>query len=68
MGEVTGQKFEVAHSEAEDYDVVATWLKDGTQSFAPIQLKEVPPTAPPGNPPVESCMIEGGRPKVAVVQ
>lgn len=28
-----------------DYDAVATWIKDGTQSFAPIQLKEVPPAA-----------------------
>jgi hypothetical protein len=43
MGEVTGRKFGVAHSEAEDYDAVATWFKDGTLSFAPIQLKEVPP-------------------------
>jgi len=45
MSELTGQKYAVAHSEAVDYDAVATWIKDGTQSFAPIQLKEVPPTA-----------------------
>jgi hypothetical protein len=45
MSELTGQKYAVAHSEALDYDAVATWIKDGTQSFAPIQLKEVPPTA-----------------------
>lgn len=44
MSELTGQKYAVAHSEAADYDVVATWIKDGTQSFAPIQLKELPPT------------------------
>lgn len=43
MSEATGQKFGVAHSEADDYDAVATWIEGGTQSFAPIQLKEVPP-------------------------
>lgn len=46
MGELTGRKRAVAHAEAEDYDAVATWIEDdGTQSFAPIQLKEVPPAA-----------------------
>lgn len=45
MSELTGQKYAVAHSEAVDYDAVATWIKDGTQTFAPIQLKEVPPAA-----------------------
>lgn len=45
MSRLTGQKYAVAHSEAVDYDAVATWVRDGTQYFAPIQLKEVPPTA-----------------------
>jgi hypothetical protein len=43
VSEVTGQKFGIAHCEDEDYDAVATWVRDGTQSFAPTQLKEVPP-------------------------
>ncbi len=41
VSEVTGQKFGAAHCEDEDYDAVATWVRDGTQSFAPTQLKEV---------------------------
>lgn len=45
VSEVTGQRFGVAHCQDEDYDAVATWIKDGTQSFAPTQLKEVPPAA-----------------------
>jgi hypothetical protein len=45
MSELTGQKYAVAHSEAVDYDAVATWINEDTQSFAPIQLMEVPPTA-----------------------
>jgi len=43
MGEVMGRGFGVAHSETDEYDAVATWIKDDTQSFAPIQLKELPP-------------------------
>ncbi len=44
MSRLTGQKYAVAHSEAVDYDAVATWVRDGTVLRA-IQLKEVPPTA-----------------------
>lgn len=44
MSELTGQRYAVAHCEAMDYDAVATWIKEGIQLFAPIQLKEVPPT------------------------
>lgn len=43
MSQVTGQQFEVAHSESADYDAVATWVKGDLRSFAPIQIKEVPP-------------------------
>jgi hypothetical protein len=34
----------VAHAEAQDYDAVATWVREDIQSFAPIQLKEIVPT------------------------
>jgi hypothetical protein len=43
MSECTGQKFYVAHVEAQDYDAVAMWVRDDVQSFAPIQIKEVVP-------------------------
>jgi hypothetical protein len=43
MTECTGQKFWVAHTEAQDYDAVAMWTAGNTQSFAPIQIKEAPP-------------------------
>lgn len=43
MTECTGQKFFVAHVEAQDYDAVATWVVGELQSFAPIQIKEVVP-------------------------
>lgn len=43
MTECTGQKFFVAHEEAQDYDAVATWVVGDLQSFAPIQIKEVVP-------------------------
>lgn len=43
MTERTGQKFFVAHAEAQDYDAVATWVVGDLQSFAPIQIKEVVP-------------------------
>jgi hypothetical protein len=43
MTECTGQKFFVAHAEAQDYDAVATWIVGDCQSFAPIQIKEVVP-------------------------
>jgi hypothetical protein len=43
MSECMGQKFFVAHAEAQDYDAVAMWVKDDLQSFAPIQIKEVVP-------------------------
>jgi hypothetical protein len=43
MTECTGQKFFVAHAEAQDFDAVAMWILDDLQSFAPIQIKEVVP-------------------------
>jgi hypothetical protein len=43
MTECTGQKFFVAHVEAQDYDAVAMWVVGDLQSFAPIQIKEVVP-------------------------
>jgi hypothetical protein len=44
MSECMGMPMLVAHTEAQDYDAVVTWVRDGTQSFAPIQLKEVVPS------------------------
>lgn len=43
MSQCTGQKFRVAHAEAQDYDAVAMWTNGDCQSFAPIQIKEVVP-------------------------
>jgi hypothetical protein len=43
MTECTGQKFFVAHADAQDYDAVATWIVGDCQNFAPIQIKEVVP-------------------------
>jgi hypothetical protein len=43
MTACTGQEFGVAHAEAQDYDAVATWEVGDLRSFAPIQMKEVPP-------------------------
>jgi hypothetical protein len=43
MTECTGQRFLVAHAEAQDYDAVATWVVGDLQNFAPIQIKEVVP-------------------------
>lgn len=43
MTKCTGQKFWIAHTEAQDYDAVAMWTVGDTQSFAPIQIKEVVP-------------------------
>ncbi len=43
MTERTGLKVLLSKGEFEDADFVATWIADGTQHFAPVQLKEVAP-------------------------
>jgi hypothetical protein len=58
MTECTGQKFFVAHAEAQDYDAVATWIVGECQSFAPIQIKEVVPHEVNGTASVQR-VIEG---------
>ena len=44
MGQRIGQTVFLARSESQDYDFVASWVVDGVQHFAPVQLKEVVPT------------------------
>ena len=44
MSERMGTPIRLAKSENHDYDFVATWLKDDTRHFAPVQLKEVVPS------------------------
>ena len=39
----TGQKFMLSKGEYEDADCVASWVVEGEQHFAPIQIKEVVP-------------------------
>jgi hypothetical protein len=43
MSERTGFKVFLSKGEFEDADFVAMWMADGTQHFAPVQLKEVSP-------------------------
>jgi hypothetical protein len=44
VGQVLGVRVYIAQSEADDYDVVATYLIDETQHFVPLQLKELVPS------------------------
>jgi len=43
MAQRIGQPIHTSRGESQDYDFVATWAVDGTQHFAPVQLKEVVP-------------------------
>jgi hypothetical protein len=43
MAQRIGQPIFMSRSEQQDYDFVACWTVDGTQHFAPVQLKEVVP-------------------------
>ena len=43
MAQRIGQTVFLAPSEVQDYDFVASWVVDGTQHLAPVQLKEVVP-------------------------
>lgn len=54
MGRRTGRTVLLARGENQDYDFVASWVDQGIQSYAPVQLKElVPATLNP------STSIEG---------
>jgi hypothetical protein len=43
MSQRIGRTVFIARSEAQDYDFVASWVVDGTQHLAPVQLKEAVP-------------------------
>jgi hypothetical protein len=43
VGERIGIPVQVAGSESQDYDAVATWEDAGARKYAPIQIKEVVP-------------------------
>ncbi len=43
MGQRIGQPVFLSRGESQDYDFIATWVVQGTQHFAPVQLKEVVP-------------------------
>jgi hypothetical protein len=43
MKKVMGVTVYILPYEASDYDAVATWVKDDTQHFTPLQIKEIVP-------------------------
>jgi hypothetical protein len=45
MAQRIGQTVYLSPTEAQDYDFVASWVVEGTQHLAPVQLKEVVPEA-----------------------
>jgi hypothetical protein len=45
MGKRIGRTVYLAPGESQDYDCVASWVVGNEQHFAPVQLKEVVPTA-----------------------